>query len=217
MTFSRPLHHRLLSLLNGLYLILDERWASRCSLPEVLREAGQAGVKLVQYRNKTGSMKQAYGAASILRNIAKEFGMLFIVNDRCDLAMAVEADGVHLGQTDLPLIFARKLVGDDMLIGVSTHNPEQVRTATEEGADYLGFGPIFSTGTKSNHDPVVGIQGMKHIRSLTTLPVFAIGGITTEAVRELRQAGANGVAVASGILDAVDRHQAFTQYLAPFH
>ena len=217
MTSDRPSHHRLLSLLNGLYLILDERWASRCSLPEVLREAGQTGVKLVQYRNKTGSMKQAYEVASILGNVAKEFGMLFIVNDRCDLAMNVEADGVHLGQTDLPLALARKLVGNDMLIGVSTHNPEQVRMATEEGADYLGFGPIFPTVIKSNHDPVVGIQGMKHIRSLTTLPVFAIGGITTVAVGELCQAGANGVAVASGILDAVDRQQAFTQYLAPFH
>ncbi len=217
MTFNRPLHHRLLLLLNGLYLILDQRWASRCSFPEVLREAGQAGVKLVQYRNKTGSMKQAYEAASILGNVAKEIGMLFIVNDRCDLAMAVEADGVHLGQTDLSLTFARKLVGNDMLIGASTHNPEQVRTATEEGADYLGFGPIFPTSTKSNHDPVVGFQGMKHIRELTPLPVFAIGGITPESVTELCQAGANGVAVASGILDAADRHQAFTQYLAPFH
>jgi thiamine-phosphate pyrophosphorylase len=216
MTSSRASRHRFDSLLNGLYLILDERWASRCPLPEVLREAGQAGVKLVQYRNKTGSMKQAYEVANRLRNIAKECGMLFIVNDRCDLAMAVEADGVHLGQTDLPLPIARHLVGDAMLIGVSTHNPEQVRTATEEGADYLGFGPIFPTGTKSNHDPVVGIQGMKHIRGLTSLPVFAIGGITPDSVSELCQAEANGVAVASGILDTVDRQQAFIQYLASF-
>ena len=208
--------HRFDSLLNGLYLILDERWSSRCLLPEVLREAGQAGVKLVQYRNKTGSMKQAYEVANTLRDIAKEWGMAFMVNDRCDLAIAVEADGVHLGQTDLPLTLARDLVGNDMLIGASTHNPAQVQRATAEGADYLGFGPIFSTGTKLNHDPVVGIQGMKHIRALTPLPVFAIGGITTESVSELCQAEANGVAVASGILDAVDRQQAFTQFLAPF-
>jgi len=216
MTSDRTSRHRFDSLLNGLYLILDERWSSRCSLPDVLREAGQAGVKLVQYRNTTGSMKQAYEVASLLRNIAKEFEMLFIANDRCDLALAVEADGVHLGQTDLPLPLARQLVGDAMLIGVSTHNPEQVRMATEEGADYLGYGPIFPTSTKVNHDPVVGLQGMEHIRGLTPLPVFAIGGITPDSVAGLCQAGANGVAVASGILDALDRQHAFTQYLASF-
>jgi thiamine-phosphate pyrophosphorylase len=217
MTSDHVSRRPLRSLLNGLYLILDERWSSRCSLPEVLREAGQAGVKLVQYRNKTGSMRDAYKVACTLREIAKEWGMMFLVNDRCDLAMAVEADGVHLGQTDLPLALARKLVGHDMLIGASTHNTEQVQKATEEGANYLGFGPIFPTDTKSDHDPVVGIQGMKHIRGLTPLPVFAIGGVTPEVVPELCQAGANGVAVASGILAAGDRQKAFTQFLAPFH
>jgi thiamine-phosphate pyrophosphorylase len=186
-------------------------------LPEVLREAGQAGVKLAQYRNKTGSMRDAYEVAHTLREIAKEWGMMFLVNDRCDLAMAVEADGVHLGQTDLPLALARNLVGHDMLIGASTHNTEQVLKAMEEGADYLGYGPIFPTDTKSDHDPVVGIQGMKRIRGLTPLPIFAIGGITPGFVTELCQAGANGVAVASGILAAEDRQKAFTQFLTPFH
>jgi len=217
MTSQRASRNQLVSQLSGLYLILDERWSARCSLSEVLREAGQAGVKLVQYRNKTGSMKDAYEVARTLLAIAKEWGMMFLVNDRCDLAMAVEADGVHLGQTDLPLALARNLVGHDMLIGASTHNTEQVQKATEEGADYLGFGPIFPTDTKSDHDPVVGIQSMKYIRGLTPLPVFAIGGITPEFVTELCQAGANGVAVASGILDARDRQKAFTQFLAPFH
>lgn len=217
MTSDQVSRRQLRSLLNGLYLILDERWSSRCSLPEVLREAGQAGVKLAQYRNKTGSMRDAYEVARSLREIAKEWGMMFFVNDRCDLAMAVEADGVHLGQTDLPLAMARNLVGQDMLIGASTHTPAQVQKATEEGADYLGFGPIFPTDTKADHDPVVGIQGMKHIRGLTRLPVFAIGGIRPEVVTELCQAGANGVAVASGILAAGDRQKAFTRFLAPFH
>ena len=209
--------HHLSSLLNGLYLILDEGWTSRCSLTDVVREAGQAGVKLVQYRNKVESMKRAYSVASVLRKIAKEWGMLFIVNDRCDLAMTIEADGVHLGQDDLPLNLARDLVGSDMLIGISTHHSEQVQDATQEGADYLGFGPIFSSSTKIGHEPVVGTQGMKHIRALTPLPIFAIGGIKPESVSELCQAGADGVAVASGILDAEDRPQAFSEFLAPFH
>ena len=217
MTTHRATCQRFVSRLNGLYLILDEQWSSSCSLPEVLREAGQAGVTLVQYRHKTGSMKQVYVMANTLREIANELGMVFIVNDRCDLAMAVQADGVHLGQADLPVILARNLVGNDMLIGVSTHNPQHVQQATADGADYVGFGPIFPTRTKSNPEPVVGIQGLKHIRSLTPLPVFAIGGIRAESVTELCEAGANGVAVISGILHAVDRQQAFTQYMAPFH
>ncbi len=217
MTPPRASRNRLDSLLNGLYFILDEGWASHCSLPDVLREAGKAGVRLVQYRNKSESMKLAYSRATVLREIAKEWGMVFIVNDRCDLAMALQADGIHLGQTDLPLNLARNLVGSDMLIGISTHHSEQVQAATQESADYLGFGPIFPTGTKMNHDPVVGTQGIKDIRALTPLPIFAIGGIKPESVDELCEAGADGVAVASGILDAEDRGQAFRQFLAPFH
>lgn len=216
MTSQRASRNWVFSQLAGLYLILDERWASHCSLTNVMREAGEAGVKLVQYRNKAGSMKQAYEVASALREIANECAMVFVVNDRCDLAMAVGADGVHLGQTDLPLTLARNLVGKEMLIGVSTHNAQQVQKATEDEADYLGFGPIFPTGTKSNPDPVVGIQGMKHIRNLTSLPVFAIGGIVPDSVSELCKAGANGVAVASGILDATDRPKAITDYLSHF-
>ena len=161
-------------------------------------------------------MKQAFVKAQTLRRAAAERAMAFIVNDRCDLALAVEADGVHLGQTDLPLHLARKVVGNRMFIGVSTHNPEQVRIATEEGADYLGFGPIFSTGTKANHDPVVGIEGMRGIQGLTTLPIFAIGGITPDSVPALRSVGADGVAVASTILDAVDRPGMFARFMAPF-
>lgn len=200
--------------LTGFYLILDESWASRCSLLEVLCEAGAAGVKVVQYRNKTGSMNQAYVAARTLRRAAAEWAMAFIVNDRCDLALAVEADGVHLGQTDLPLLLARKMVGNTMCIGVSTHNPDQVRIATEEGADYLGFGPIFPTGTKANPDQVVGVEGVSGIRELTALPIIAIGGITPDSVPALRAAGANGVAVASAILNAVDRPGMFSQFMA---
>lgn len=198
------------------YLIVDDHWASRCSLLEVLQQASEAGVMLVQYRNKTGSMKQAYEAGLALRKVAAERGMTFIVNDRCDLALALEADGVHLGQGDLPLLLARKVVGQKMLIGVSTHNPEQVRLATAEGADYLGFGPIFSTRTKTNHEPVVGIQGLAGVRSLTTLPIIAIGGIVPGSVPALQGAGANGVAVASAILDAVDRPRVLAEFMAQF-
>lgn len=198
------------------YLIVDDSWASRCSLLEVVQQAGEAGVKLVQYRNKTGSMKQAYEAGLALRNVAAERAMTFIVNDRCDLALALEADGVHLGQADLPLLLARKVVGQKMFIGVSTHNPEQVRLATEEGADYLGFGPIFTTRTKANHEPVVGMEGLAGVRDLTPLPIIAIGGIVPDSVPALQAAGANGVAVASAILNASDRSKVLARFMAHF-
>ena len=203
--------------LRGLYLILDQCWASQCSLSEVLRQAVQAGVQLVQYRNKEESIKEMYRHVLELRTIAADSKVLFIVNDRCDVALAVEADGVHLGQLDLPIELARKVVGEHYLIGVSTHTPEQVVEATAQGADYLGFGPLFPTRTKKDHEAVVGIQGISRIRSLTSLPVFAIGGITAELVPEIIEAGANGVAVASGILGATNPKQAIQQFMHPIH
>lgn len=200
--------------LNGLYLILDPSVSPVRSVNDALRQSAHAGVKIVQYRNKTASMKEAYSEALPLRKLAAELGVLFIVNDRCDLALAVDADGVHLGQGDLPLELARKVMGSDKLIGISTHNPEQVRTASAGKPDYLGFGPIFKPGSKQDHDPVVGIEGLREIRALTSLPVFAIGGITVENVREVMTAGANGVAVISDILKAPDLQQAVSQFLA---
>jgi thiamine-phosphate pyrophosphorylase len=170
---------------------------------EVLTLAASAGARLFQYRNKTASMKDAYREALPLRRAAAEAGALFIVNDRCDLALAVDADGVHLGQDDLPLADARAIMGRK-LIGISTHRPEQVKEASEGGADYLGFGPIYPTGTKVDHEPVVGIDGLRQVRPLTRLPVFAIGGITTDTAAAVFQAGADGIAVISAILNAAD-------------
>lgn len=206
-------HHELLC---GLYLILDAALVDQPVLEEVLREAVEAGVRIVQYRDKTSSMKDAYRRAKRLRGLVPHGKMLFIVNDRCDLALAVEADGVHLGQEDLPVAFARTILGKNRVIGLSTHHADQVRAASQEDPDYLGFGPIFPTTTKADPDPVVGVEGLAPIRHLTTLPVFAIGGITSAAIPRLQAAGADGVAVASGILRAADRQIAFRQFMAPF-
>lgn len=200
--------------LSGLYVLLDPSVAPERPLQEVLQLSAAAGATIFQYRNKTGSMKEAYAEAVPLRKMAHELGVLFIVNDRCDLALAVDADGVHLGQGDLPLRLARQVMGPDKLIGVSTHNPDQVRTATEGGPDYLGFGPIFKPGSKSDHDPVVGIEGLKGIRSLTPLPIFAIGGITLDQVEAVIRAGANGVAVISAILKAQDIPRTVTDFVS---
>ena len=200
--------------LSGLYIILDPSVCPARPLVEVLTAAAEAGALLFQYRNKTASMKEAYVEALALRQAAAKAGVLFIVNDRCDLAVAVDADGVHLGQGDLPLHLARKVMGPDKLIGISTHNPDQVREATAGKPDYLGFGPIFKPGSKQDHDPVVGLEGLRAMRSLTSLPVFAIGGIQIDQVGAVMNAGANGVAVISAILKAADIGHVVRKFLA---
>ena len=200
--------------LSGLYIILDPSVCPARPLVEVLTAATEAGASLFQYRNKTASMKEAYMEALALRHAAAKAGVLFIVNDRCDLALAVEADGVHLGQGDLPLDLARKVMGPDKLIGISTHNSDQVREATAGKPDYLGFGPIFKPGSKQDHDPVIGLEGLRAMRRLTSLPVFAIGGIQIDQAGEVMRAGANGVAVISAILKAPDISHAVKAFLA---
>src|SRR5262245_11844001 len=201
------------SSLSGLYIILDPSFCPDRSLIDVLKEAAVAGAQLFQYRNKSASMKEAYAEALVLRQVALEANVTFIVNDRCDLALAVDADGVHLGQGDLPLDLARKLVGRGKLIGISTHNPDQVLEATAGNPDYLGFGPIFTSGSKQDHDPVVGLKGLRAMRSLTSLPVFAIGGIQIDQAGEVIQAGANGVATISAILKAPNITHAVESFL----
>jgi thiamine-phosphate pyrophosphorylase len=200
--------------LSGLYIILDPSVCPARPLVDVLTTAAEAGASLFQYRNKTASMKDAYVEALALRQAAAKAGVLFIVNDRCDLALAVDADGVHLGQGDLPLDLAKKVMGPDKLIGISTHNPDQVREATAGKPDYLGFGPIFKPGSKQGHDPVVGLEGLRAMRSLTSLPVFAIGGIQIDQAGEVMRAGANGVAIISAILKAPDISLAVKAFLA---
>jgi thiamine-phosphate pyrophosphorylase len=200
--------------LSGLYIILDPSVSPARPLLEVLTAAAEAGASLFQYRNKTASMKEAYMEAMTLRQAAAKAGALFIVNDRCDLALAVDADGVHLGQGDLPLDLARKVMGPNKLIGISTHNLDQVRVATAGKPDYLGFGPIFKPGSKQDHDPVVGLEGLCAMRGVSPLPVFAIGGIQIDQVGAVMKAGADGVAVISAILKAADIREAVRKFLA---
>ena len=202
--------------LSGVYLLLDEQWAPRYHLPSVLEQAAGCGIRLFQYRNKTGSPRDVFVKAGELRDVAVRAGALFIVNDRCDVALAVEADGVHLGQEDLPLDLARSIMGPSKIIGISTHRPEEVTQATRGGADYIGYGPLFPTTTKETHVAPVGLAGLREIRSLTTLPVFAIGGITVDALEEIVDSGANGVAVASAVLDASDVERTMRDFVMHF-
>jgi thiamine-phosphate pyrophosphorylase len=200
--------------LHGLYVILDPSVCPTRSLRDVLTQSAAAGASIFQYRNKTASMKEAYAEALVLRKTAAEAGVLFIVNDRCDLALAVDADGVHLGQDDVAYAYARRLLGPDKLIGLSTHNADQVKDAARLNPDYIGFGPIFRPGSKQDHDPVVGLEGLRQVRPLTGLPMFAIGGIHAEQARAVRQAGANGIAVISAVLAAPDVKKAVEQLIS---
>jgi len=203
-------------LLHGVYLLLDEQWSVKVSLIKIIKIAARCGVRVFQYRNKTDSMLDSYQKGMPLRTAAADVDAMFIVNDRCDLALALEADGVHLGQDDFPLELARQILGENKIIGISTHQTEQVVAATKGGADYLGFGPIFSTTTKADHEPVVGIAGLEQVRPLTTLPIFAIGGVTVDSVPAIQRAGGNGVAVASVVYDSANIEETLHQLVTHF-
>lgn len=206
----QPLQHSL----SGLYVILDPSVRPDRPLMEVLNGAAEGGATIFQYRNKQAAMKDAYAEALPLRRTAAALNVLFIVNDRCDLALAVDADGVHLGQDDLPYAEARKVLGQEKIIGVSTHNADHVNEAGRFQPDYIGFGPIFKPASKQDHDPVVGLQGLQQVRSLTSLPIFAIGGIQPDHVGEVMKAGADGIAVISAVLTAPDVKKAVEQLIA---
>ena len=198
--------------LAGLYVILDPTVRPDRPLVQVLEAAAASGALIFQYRNKTASMKQAYDEARRLAIRARELEVLFLVNDRCDLVLAIDADGVHLGQADLPYDHARRLLGPEKYIGLSTHNTAQVKEADRLRPDYIGFGPIYVPAAKPDHEPVVGLHGLKEIRPLTSLPVFAIGGIRADHVRALVDAGANGIAVISAVVGAADVAEAAAQF-----
>jgi thiamine-phosphate pyrophosphorylase len=196
---------------NGLYLILDPALSKFRSLEEIAQAALVAGVRMFQLRMKTPHTGEFYHMASRLAALIKAAQGYCILNDRCDVALAVGADGVHLGQADLPLAEARAIVGQNILIGVSTHNLAQALDAQTGGADYIGFGPIFPSSTKTNPDPVVGIEGLRDVRARVRLPVVAIGGISPKNAADVVAAGAHGVAVLSAVLAAPDPKSAIAE------
>jgi thiamine-phosphate pyrophosphorylase len=159
------------------------------------------GATLIQLREKRASPREFFQDARATLSIAHSAGIKLIINDRVDIALAIAADGVHLGQTDMPVEAARRLLGDDAIIGFSTHNVNQVEKAVRLPIDYLAFGPIFPTATKENPDPIVGLTELAKIKNLVgSLPLVAIGGISANAVREVLASGADSVAVISGVL-----------------
>lgn len=187
----------------SIYLVTDEGCLQGRALLDCVREALDGGVTLVQYRAKTASSAEMYAEALQLKALCDSFNVPLIINDRLDIAMAVGAAGVHLGQDDLPCAAARKLLGEDYLIGVSAHNPAEAKAALQSGADYLGCGAVFGTATKADVKKL-GTEGLMAICREKGLPVVGIGGVTADNYREVRAAGADGAAIVSGILAQPD-------------
>ncbi len=160
-----------------------------------------AGVQLVQYRDKESAPQTILRNADIIRNIFAGSGCLLIMNDRADLAVLAGWDGVHVGQSDLSLGDVRTVVGAERWIGVSTHSEDQVRLAESSCADYVAVGPVFATGTKRDAEPVIGLAGVTLARALTKKPLVAIGGVTRANARSVIEAGADSVAVISALID----------------
>jgi thiamine-phosphate pyrophosphorylase len=158
-----------------------------------------AGVTLLQYRNKRGTARQMLSHARELRRMAGDRGRL-IMNDRADLCLAADFDGVHVGQDDLAPEAVRRVLGNRLWVGVSTHNPEQLREVEQADADYVAIGPVFVTSSKANPDPVVGLEGVRAARCITRKRLVAIGGITRANARSVIEAGADAVAVISDLL-----------------
>jgi thiamine-phosphate pyrophosphorylase len=195
-----------------LYVILD---AALLTVPEAecAQKLADAGVRLLQYRNKSASSRKLFESARRLSSQLTPQGVSFVVNDRADVASLVDASGVHVGQEDLGVEEARSVIGTGKLVGVSTHNLEQFERAAATSADYIAVGPVFSTSTKANPDPVIGIDFIRRVRALTGKPIVAIGGITLNRAAEVIRAGADCVAVSSDILLAPDPGKRARQFI----
>jgi thiamine-phosphate pyrophosphorylase len=172
-----------------------------------------AGVDLIQLRDKHASDRQLYHCAQAAADIARRLGKIFVVNDRADIAAAVHATGVHLGQDELPVAAARRVLGADSLIGVSTHTIEQARAAVLDGADYLGCGPTFPSSTKQ-FDSFPGLAFLRAVAAEITLPAFAIGGIDESNLKDVMQTGIHGIATAAAIVEAPDACAAASRFRA---
>jgi len=207
---ANPFHPRL-------YVITGAAFLRGRSLEAVVTAALEGGADCIQLREKVSSGRELLAAGQLIRRLTREQGALYIVNDRIDVAAATDADGVHLGQGDLPLAVARDLLGPDKLVGISTHNVAEAVAAEAAGADYIGLGPMFPTQTKLDTEPVVGPTGVREVRRHVQLPIVAIGGIKHEHVPAIIRGGATTVAVISAVIGADDpaaAARAFCQSIA---
>ena len=186
-----------------LYLITDRKQVTM-PLVAAVRLALEGGVRSVQLREKDLPVRELISLSQEMRNLTNEFGARLFINDRVDVAVAVNADGVHLGHQSMPVEAVRPVVGNSMLIGVSTHNVAEAKAAEDGGADFITFGPIFATPSKDKYGNPVGIDILKSLKNEINIPFFALGGIKSGNIKQVLAAGATGVAMISAILAADD-------------
>jgi thiamine-phosphate pyrophosphorylase len=197
-----------------LYLITDRKlFADSGKMFAAVEEALKAGVKAVQLREKDLPTRELLDMAYKMRELTARHDAKLFINDRADIAMCVNADGVHLGQSSMPVYAVRKVVGDRMMIGVSTHKLNEALTAKRKGADFITFGPIYPTPSKLKYGKPVGVESLKIVAEKVAIPVFGIGGIKPDNVEDVVNAGAYGVALISGILGEHDVRRAAENYL----
>jgi len=188
----------------SLYLVTDSALSCGRSLPDIVRAAVEGGVTCVQVREKDVPSREYIERLLSVRPLLRACGIPLFANDRVDIALAVEADGIHLGQTDMPLAMAKRIAAGRLLIGVSCEAPEDALEAQRGGADYVSVSPVFATPTKTDTAPALRIQGVRAIRSAVRLPVVAIGGINGTNAGDIIRAGADGICVVSAIVSAPD-------------
>lgn len=194
-----------------IYLITDRKVATK-PLPEAVRLALEGGVRAVQLREKDLPIRALLVLAQELRSITREYGAKLFINDRVDVAVAVDADGVHLGHRSMPPEGARRVVGKDMLIGVSTHSLEEAKAAEAGGADFITFGPIFETPSKAKYGHPMGLDAIKTLIADVSIPIFAIGGIHGGNIQQVILSGAAGVAMISAIFSSPDIRTAASKF-----
>lgn len=186
----------------NIYCITAEKFSRGRSNIEVVKSMLDAGIKIIQYREKYKSFKEKFYECLKIRKLTKRKGAILIINDHPDLCLMVKADGVHLGQDDYPIRYVRKLLGDDYIIGISTHSPTQYKKAVRDGADYAGVGPLFETHTKDDVMPPVGLKYLKWVVKHKKIPFVAIGGIKESNIDKVLDAGAKCICLVTEITQA---------------
>lgn len=192
----------------SLYLVTDRALSMGKALEDVVRQAVKGGVTLVQLREKDCSSAEFYRLAVSMKNLLSPYNIPLIINDRLDIALACNAEGLHIGQSDLPYAVARRLMGDDKIIGISVETIQDVLAANELDVDYIGISPVFDTDTKKDTSAAFGLEGVNEIAAISKHPSVGIGGVNAANAANIIKAGADGISVVSAIMSAQDPKQA---------
>ncbi len=207
---------KLMNNITGIYVVTDQELRHDRKHVEIARCAVEGGASIIQIRDKFASDRDFYNWAVEIREITRKYDVMFVVNDRVHIAAAVGADGINIGQNDIPIAAARQILDESVIIGVSCSNMSEAMQAVEDGADYLGFGPIYTTATKLDAAPKTGIETLRDVVTMSTIPVVAIGGISAGNITEVLATGVSSAAVVSAVVCAEDMTKATEDLVAQY-